>query len=117
MNAACEIIPQKWRGIIKGLNAGKYDAIMAAMSITEDRKKLVKFSRNYAGTPNVFVVRKDHPLANFHSDLKQLTLTDISPAEQAALDAILKEFKGKIIGVQVATTHAKFADQYYGRPC
>jgi octopine/nopaline transport system substrate-binding protein len=114
MNAACKIIPQKWRGIIKGLNAGKYDAIMAAMSITEDRKKLVKFSRNYAGTPNVFVVRKDHPLANFRSDLKQLTIDDISPAEQAALDAIFMAFKGKIIGVQVATTHAKFADQYMG---
>jgi octopine/nopaline transport system substrate-binding protein len=114
MNAACKIIPQKWRGIIKGLNAGKYDAIMAAMSITEDRKKLVKFSRNYAGTPNVFVVRKDHPLANFRSDLKQLTIDDISPAEQAALDAVFKAFKGKIIGVQVATTHAKFADQYMG---
>jgi octopine/nopaline transport system substrate-binding protein len=104
MNATCEIIPQKW----------KYDAIMAAMSITEDRKKLVQFSRNYAGTPNVFVVRKDHPLANFRSDLKQLTLNDISPAEQAALDAIFKAFEGKIIGVQVATTHAKFADQYMG---
>ena len=114
MNAACEIIPQKWRGIIKGLNAGKYDAIMAAMSITADRKKLVTFSRNYAGTPNVFVVRKDHPLANFRSDLKQLTVDDISPAEQAALDAIFKAFKGKIIGVQVATTHSKFADQYMG---
>jgi octopine/nopaline transport system substrate-binding protein len=114
MSAACEIIPQKWRGIIKGLNAGKYDAIMAAMSITEDRKKLVTFSRNYAGTPNVFVVRKDHPLANFRTDLKQLTLNDINPAEQAALDAIFKAFKGKIIGVQVATTHAKFADQYMG---
>jgi octopine/nopaline transport system substrate-binding protein len=114
MNADCEIIPQKWRGIIKGLNAGKYDAIMAAMSITEDRKKLVTFSRNYAVTPNVFVVRKDNPLANFHTDLKQLTLDDISPAEQAALDAIFKAFKGKIIGVQVATTHAKFADQYMG---
>jgi len=114
MNAACEIIPQKWRGIIKGLNAGKYDAIMAAMSITEDRKKLVKFSRSYAGTPNVFVVRKDHPLANFRSDLKQLMLNDITPAEQAALDAIFKAFRGKIIGVQVATTHAKFADQYMG---
>jgi len=114
MNAACTIIPQKWRGIIKGLNAGKYDAIMAAMSITQDRKKLVKFSRNYAVTPNVFVVRKDNPLANFRSDLKQLTLDDISPVEQAALDAIIKEFSGKIIGVQVATTHAKFADQYMG---
>ena len=114
MNAACKIIPQKWRGILKGLNAGKYDAIMAAMSITEDRKKVASFSRNYAGTPNVFVVRKDHHLASFSSDLKKLTLNDISPVEQAALDAIIKEFGGKIIGVQVATTHAKFADQYMG---
>ena len=114
MNATCEIVPQKWRGILKGLNAGKYDAIMAAMSITEDRKKLASFSRNYAATPNVFVVRKDHPLANFSSDLKNLTLNEISPAEQAALAAIFKEFGGKIIGVQVATTHAKFADQYMG---
>ncbi len=114
MNATCEIIPQKWRGILKGLNAGKYDAIMAAMSITENRKKVASFSRNYAVTPNVFVVRKDNPLANFRSDLRHLTLNDISPAEQAALDAIFKEFAGKIIGVQVGTTHARFADQYMG---
>ena len=114
MNATCEIIPQKWRGILKGLNAGKYDAIMAAMSITEDRKKVATFSRNYAGTPNVFVVRKDHPLANFRSELQRLTLDDISSAEQATLDNIFKEFGDKIIGVQVATTHAKFADQYMG---
>jgi len=114
MNVACEIVPQKWRGIIKGLNAGKYDAIMAAMSITEDRKKLVTFSRNYAVTPNVFVVRKDNPAADFHTELKQLNLDDVSPAERATIDAIVKQFKGKIIGVQVATTHAKFADEYLG---
>ena len=114
MNVDCEIVTNKWRGIIKGLYAGKYDAIMAAMSITADRKRLVSFSRNYAGTPNVFVVRKDHPLANFSLDLKRLSLTDIGPAEQAALDAIIKEFSGKIVGAQIATTHAKFADQYLG---
>jgi octopine/nopaline transport system substrate-binding protein len=114
MNVECEMVTQKWRGIIEGLNAGKYDAIMAAMSITEDRKKLVDFSRNYAVTPNVFVVREDHPLANFRSDLERLTLDKISPAEQALLDKILKEFSGKIIGVQVATTHAAFADRYLG---
>jgi octopine/nopaline transport system substrate-binding protein len=114
INVVCEIVPQKWRGIIKGLNAGKYDAIMAAMSITEDRKKLVAFSHPYASTPNVFVVRKDNPAANFHTELKQLTLNDASPEERAALDAIVKQFKGKKIGVQVGTTHAKFADEYLG---
>ena len=114
MKVACEIVPHEWRGIIKGLNSGKYDAIMAAMSITEDRKKLVTFSHPYASTPNVFVVRKDNPAANFRTDLKQLNLNDVSPAERAVLDAIVKQFRGKTIGVQIATTHAKFADEYLG---
>ena len=85
-------------GIIKGLNAKKYDAIMAAMSITADRKKLVTFSRNYAGTPNVFVMRKDNPAANFSTVLERLTLNDFSAAERAAVDAIINHFKGKVIG-------------------
>lgn len=115
MNVACEIVPQKWRGIIKGLIAGRYDAIMAGMSITADRKKLVTFSRNYAGTPNVFVVRKDNPAANFSTALERLTLNDLSAAERSAVNEIIKQFKGKIIGVQVATTHAKFADEFLGQ--
>ncbi|MGD2184550.1 MAG: transporter substrate-binding domain-containing protein [Desulfobacterales bacterium] len=114
MNVDCEIVTHKWRGIIKGLNQGQYDAIMAAMSITEPRKKLVRFSRSYADTPNIFVVRKEHPIANFQSEAEHLTLDDISPAEQAALDTLINEFKGKIIGVQVATINQKFADEYLG---
>ena len=114
MNVTCEVVPQKWRGIIKGLNAGKYDAIMAAMSITAERKKLVTFSRNYAGTPNVFIMRKDNPAADFRTVPERLTLDDLNPEEKTAIDAIIREFKGKIIGVQVATTHANFADEYLG---
>jgi octopine/nopaline transport system substrate-binding protein len=114
MNAECEIVTHKWRGIIEGLNQGKYDAIMAAMSITEPRKKLVTFSRSYADTPNIFVVRKDNPLANFQLELEHLTLDDISPAEQAALDALINALKDKVIGVQVATINQKFADVYLG---
>jgi len=114
MQVEYEIVPQKWRGIIKGLNAGKYDAIMAAMSITEPRKKWVRFSRGYADTPNIFVVRKDHPLANFRSELQRLTLNDINPGEQAVIDAIVEALTDKIIGVQVATINAKFADEYLG---
>ncbi len=114
MNAECEVVTQKWRGIIEGLNKGKYDAIIAAMSITEPRKKLVAFSRSYADTPNIFIVRKDNPLANFQSELEHLTLDDISPAEQTALDALINAFKDKVIGVQVATINQKFADDYLG---
>jgi octopine/nopaline transport system substrate-binding protein len=114
MDLECEMVTHKWRGIIEGLNQGKYDAIMAAMSITEPRKKLVTFSRSYADTPNVFVVRKDNPLANFQSSIAHVTLDDITDAEQAALDALRSALKGKIIGVQVATINQKFADTYLG---
>ena len=114
MNARCEIVTHKWRGIIDGLNQGKYDAIMAAMSITEPRKEKVSFSRSYADTPNVFVVRKDNPLAGFQLELDHLTLDDISPAEQKALDALVLALKGKKIGVQVSTINQKFAEAYLG---
>lgn len=112
MNIECEFVLQEWRGIIPGLIQGKYDAIMAGMAITNERKKSVEFSRSYADSPVRFVVRKDHPSANFHSELKHLTLNDITLPEQAAIDTIVKEFRGKIIGVQVATTYFKFAEQY-----
>lgn len=114
MKIGYEMVTHKWRGIIKGLNQGQYDAIMAAMSITEPRKQLVRFSRSYADTPNIFVVRKDNPIANFQPALAHLTLDDISPPEQAVLDTLINAFRGKIIGVQVATINQKFADAYLG---
>ncbi|MEO1694342.1 MAG: transporter substrate-binding domain-containing protein, partial [Pseudomonadota bacterium] len=48
MGVKCTIVEQAWDGIIPALQAGKYDVIMAGMSITDKRKKIISFSRSYA---------------------------------------------------------------------
>lgn len=108
------IVPQAWDGIIPSLQAGKYDAIMAGMSITEKRKQVVSFSRYYAATPSVFIVLKDSPNAGFKTAVNAITLDMISPEEKSAMEAVSKEFSGRTIGVQSATIQERFLQQYLG---
>ncbi|WP_295809998.1 ABC transporter substrate-binding protein [uncultured Nitratireductor sp.] len=88
MSADCEFVTQDWEGIIPALQAGKFDAIIASMSITEDRKKQVDFTNKYYNTPPALVVPKD-------SDIAGTTQEDLAD---------------KTIGAQGATTHANFAE-------
>jgi octopine/nopaline transport system substrate-binding protein len=114
MNAECEIVAQAWDGIIPALQAGKYDAIMAGMSITDKRKKVITFSRDYAATPAKFVVSDKSPMANFKTGVENMNLTEVDDQEKAAITDIVAEFKGKTIGVQTATTHENFLREYLG---
>jgi ABC-type amino acid transport substrate-binding protein len=60
----CEFIDLPWEQTIPDLIAGQGDAIIASMSITEERKKLVAFTNHYYRTPMQFVARKgfDRPI-------------------------------------------------------
>lgn len=114
MKVECTIVEQAWDGIIPSLEAGKYDAIMAGMSITDERKKKITFSRSYAATPAMFVVDKNGPDAGFKTMLEHIDLSTVEPEETKAIDAVVKQFKGKTIGVQTATTHENFLRKYLG---
>ncbi len=114
MNAECEIVAQAWDGIIPALQAGKYDAIMAGMSITDKRKKVITFSRDYAATPARFVVSEKSAMANFKTGVEAMNLTEVDANEKAAIDDIVATFKGMTVGVQTATTHENFLREYLG---
>lgn len=55
MKVTCEITAQDWDGIIPGLKAGKYDAIVAAMSVTPERSQQVAFTDPYFSNTLVFL--------------------------------------------------------------
>ncbi|OLF37036.1 transporter substrate-binding domain-containing protein [Psychrobacter sp. Cmf 22.2] len=58
MKAECEVISQDWDGLIPGLNAQKFDAIIAGMSITPERKEVVDFTDPYFHTGIILIGKK-----------------------------------------------------------
>ena len=91
IGAECTLVQQDWDGIIPALLARKYDAIVASMSITEERKKKVAFSKKYYNTPAKF-----------------------AQAKGAGIEITKEGMKGKTVGVQRATTHDNFVTEEFG---
>lgn len=58
MKAECEVISQDWDGLIPGLNAQKFDATIAGMSITPERKEVVEFSDPYFHSGIILIGKK-----------------------------------------------------------
>ena len=91
MNVECKLVKQDWDGIIPALLAKKYDAIVASMSMTDERKKKVAFTNRYYQSPARFIMKKDAKI-------------EISKAG----------LKGKSVGVQRGTVSDKFITGTFG---
>ena len=112
INVECKIIAQDWDGMIPGLKAGKFDVIMDGMSITDERKKEIDFSKPYAAPPAAFMAAKDSDVAKALGPTRVVDITKDPAAGKAAIEAVQTALKGKTIGVQSSTTHANFANKY-----
>lgn len=86
MKAQCTLVQQDFDAMIPALQARKIDVIIASMSATPERLKVVDFSDKYYNTPNRLIAKAG------------ITI-DGSPAS----------FKGRKIGVQRSTINDRFA--------
>ncbi len=57
-----EFLPIAWDGIIPALLAGKIDLVYAGMTITEERKEKVNFSKPYWTVNQMVVVKEGSPI-------------------------------------------------------
>lgn len=90
IHAQCTFVTNEWSGIIPALLSKKFDVILGAMGITEERKKRVIFSDPYGITYSEFGVVAGKEFA-------------ITPQTMAT----------KVIGVQQGTTNAAYLEKTY----
>ena len=96
IQATCVWQNQSFDGLLPGLQVGKFDLIISALSITDERAKTVDFSVAYADAPNSFVV----PAGSSAAQAK--TVADLSKALAKA-----------VIGVQTGTTHEQVVRAHF----
>jgi polar amino acid transport system substrate-binding protein len=91
MNIACSFVAQDWDSMIPGLIEHQYDAILAAMEISDERREKIAFTKPYVRMPASFIVNS------------KSSLHDISPEGLA----------GKTIGVENGGPEQAFAEDVY----
>lgn len=90
MGKSCTMVQTEWDGIIPALLERKCDAIIASMSITPDRQKVIDFTGKYYQTPAKFI-----------------------GAEGAGLTDTAEGLAGKTVGVQRGTIHQDFMESEF----
>ena len=109
MKHECTIVEQDWDGMIPGLIMRKFDAIMAGMSITDERMKTINFSQGYADEVASLAVMKGSDLEGMDTP-EGINLSLGGSDVKSALKTLTAALAGKTIGVQTATIHQNFLE-------
>ena len=109
MKRDCTIVEQDWDGMIPSLRLRKYDAIMAGMSITDERKKVMTFSQGYATEPATLAVMKGSSLEGMDTPAA-INLDRSSSDVKKALKTITASLSGKTVCTQTGTIHQNFLE-------
>ena len=116
----CVWVTNKWETIIPNLLAGGYDTIMAGMSITEERDRLIDFTQPYIPpTPSVYIAldgagpeavdgRVAAQTATVHADYlagSGATLLEYELAEELVAAVLSGEADGALVDREFAQEH------------
>lgn len=113
MHVKCSFVAQPFDGIIAGLNAGKYDAIMGGITATTKREQIVDFSEPYSQAPLVFATIKGSkyealPLSN------NIVYLDEDPiAARQSIPAITNAVAGATIGIVTGSISETLINTYF----
>ena len=105
----CEIVEQDWDGMIPALLGRKFDAIMAGMSITAERQKVITFSQGYADEVASLAVMKGSSLEGMDTP-EGINLSLGGSDVNKALKTLTGALAGKTVCVQTATIHQNFLE-------
>ena len=105
----CEIVEQDWDGMIPALTSKKFDAIMAGMSITEERMKTINFSQGYADEVASLAVMKGSDLEGMDTP-EGINLTLGGSGVKKTLKTLTGALAGKTVCTQTATIHQNFLE-------
>ena len=109
MKHECTIVEQDWDGMIPALVMRKFDAIMAGMSITDERMKTINFSQGYADEVASLAVMKGSNLEGMDTP-EGINLTLGGSDVKKALKTLTGALSGKTVCVQTATIHQNFLE-------
>ncbi|RHZ95795.1 amino acid ABC transporter [Cereibacter sphaeroides] len=112
-NLTCTWVKNDWDSIVPNLQSGNYDTIMAGMSITEEREKVIDFTQNYI-PPLASAYASTSPDADIEGGVVAAQTGTIQAAHVAESGATLLEFatgEETVAAVRNGEADAVFADK------
>jgi polar amino acid transport system substrate-binding protein len=124
-----------WDGIFAGLEGGAYDAILSAVTITDERKQKYDFSEPYVNAGQIVVVREDETAitgpdslsgktvgaqigttgAFAVQDIAGATLKEYDSIDLAMLDLSNKNIDAVVVDTPVAADYVLNSTTYQGK--